>query len=64
MTILPNTTEPLSQGTGFNAGYQQAIEDVIAFLLIQHEASKNRHNYWHVAANTVKDKYLPETRYT
>jgi len=39
---------------GFNAGYKQAIKDAVAMLMIQHEAAKGSHNYWHVAAQLVQ----------
>jgi len=47
---------------GFNVGYKQAVEDVINLLMIQHEATKGSHNYWHVAANLVRAEFLPEEK--
>ena len=45
---------------GFNAGYKQAVKDAVNLLMIQHEAAKGAHNYWHVAANLVKGEFLEE----
>lgn len=45
---------------GFNMGYKQAIKDVAALLMIQHEAANGAHNYWHVAANLVEAEFLKE----
>ena len=39
---------------GFNQGYKQAIKDCVDLLMIQHEAAKGLHNYWHVAANLIQ----------
>ena len=39
---------------GFNQGYKQAIKDCVDLLMIQHEAAKGAHNYWHVAANLIQ----------
>jgi hypothetical protein len=47
---------------GFSTGYKQAMKDVISLLMIQHEAAKERHNYWHVAANLVRTEFLPEEK--
>ena len=40
--------------------YKQAMKDVINLLMIQHEAARGTHNYWHVAANLVKAEFLSE----
>lgn len=42
---------------GFNEGYKQAIRSVVDLLMIQHEAAKGQHNYWHVAANLIQAEY-------
>ena len=42
---------------GFNQGYKQAIKDCVALLMIQQEAAKGQHNYWHVAANLIEAEY-------
>ena len=42
---------------GFNEGYKQAIRGVVDLLMIQHEAAKEQHNYWHVAANLIQAEY-------
>ena len=42
---------------GFNEGYKQAIRGVVDLLMIQHEAAKGQHNYWHVAANLIEAEY-------
>ena len=41
----------------FNHGYKQAIKDCVALLMIQHEAAKEIHNYWHVAAKLIEAEY-------
>lgn len=42
---------------GFNEGYKQAIKDCVDLLMLQHEAAKGSHNYWHVAANLIEAEY-------
>lgn len=42
---------------GFNQGYKQAIKGCVDLLMIQHEAAKGAHNYWHVAANLIEAEY-------
>lgn len=42
---------------GFNQGYKQAIKDCVAFLMLQHEAAKEMHNYWHVASKLIEAEY-------
>jgi hypothetical protein len=39
---------------------KQYMKDVINLLMIQHEAARGTHNYWHVAANLVKAEFLSE----
>ena len=41
--------------------YKQAMKDVINLLMIQHEAAKGTHNYWHVAANLVRAEFLQDS---
>ena len=38
----------------FQTGYKRAVEDAVNLLMVQHEAAKSSHNYWHVAANLIK----------
>jgi hypothetical protein len=52
------------QERGFNMGYKQAVKDAVNLLMIQHEAAKGSHNYWHVAANLIKAEFLPEEKNT
>lgn len=42
---------------GFNQGYKQAIKGCVDLLMVQHEAAKGQHNYWHVAANLIEAEY-------
>jgi hypothetical protein len=49
---------------GFSTGYKQAMKDVVDLLMIQHEAAKGTHNYWHVATNLVKAEFLSEEKNT
>ncbi len=42
---------------GFNQGYKQAIKGCVDLLMVQHEAAKGAHNYWHVAANLIEAEY-------
>ena len=30
---------------------------IVNLLMIQHEAAKGQHNYWHVAANLIEAEY-------
>lgn len=50
-------------------GYKQGWEDgvmaerqrIVNLLMIQHEAAKGSHNYWHVAANLVQADVASDT---
>lgn len=37
------------------------IEQVINLLMIQHEAAKSSHNYWHTAANLIKAEFVHDS---
>ena len=54
------TYKELMDARGFSTGYKRAMKDVVDLLMIQHEAAKGTHNYWHVAANLVKAEFLSE----
>lgn len=49
------------RGLGFNQGYKQAIKDCVVLLMIQHEAAKGSHNYWHVAAQLIQADVASDT---
>jgi hypothetical protein len=34
---------------------------IVNLLLIQHEAAKGAHNYWHVAANLIQAEVASDT---
>jgi len=42
----------------FQTGYKRAVEDAVNLLMVQHEAAKSSHNYWHVAANLIKTELV------
>lgn len=56
---VPMTDEGMklagSRWHSYEAGYKQAIEDAMEMLLDVHESVKERHNYYHVAANMIKE---------
>ena len=58
---VPMTSEGVKNSQerwrGFNQGYKQAIKNCVDLLMIQHEAAKGSHNYWHVAANLIEAEY-------
>ena len=39
---------------------KQAVKDVVAMFMEEHTWVKERHNYWHAAANMVKNEFLKE----
>ena len=39
----------------FEKGYEQAIADADKVLMTNHERVKNSHNFYHVAANMIKE---------
>lgn len=52
-----NTASSQERRRGFNQGYKQAIKGCVDLLMLQHEAAKWQHNYWHVAANLIEAEY-------
>ena len=45
----------------FQTGYKRAVEDAVNLLMVQHEAAKGSHNYWHVAANLIKAELVHDS---
>lgn len=45
----------------FQTGYKRAVEDAVNLLMVQHEAAKSSHNYWHVAANLIKAELVHDS---
>ena len=45
----------------FQTGYKQAVKDAVNLLMVQHEAAKSSHNYWHVAANLIKAELVHDS---
>ena len=39
---------------GFSTGYKRAVKDAVNLLM----SVKSSHNYWHVAANLIKDELV------
>jgi hypothetical protein len=45
----------------FRAGWEAAIKNHVNLLMIQHEAAKDRHNYFKVAANLIQAEVASDT---
>ena len=48
----------------YTDGVMAERKRIVNLLMIQHEAAKGTHNYWHVAANLVKAEVLSEEKNT
>jgi len=51
---------PTNYGT-FNQGVMAERNRIINLLMIQHEAAKDRHNYWKVAAELIQADVASDT---
>ena len=51
---------PTNYGTYTN-GVMAERKRIVNLLMIQHEAAKDRHNYWHVAAQLVQADVASDT---
>ncbi len=38
----------------YEAGRNDEVNRIVNLMMIQHEAAKERHNYWHCAANLIQ----------
>lgn len=51
--------------TQFDGAYAQGVmaerQRIVNLLMIQHEAAKGAHNYWHVAANLIQAEVASDT---
>jgi hypothetical protein len=51
--------------TKFDGVYAQGVmaerQRIVNLLMIQHEAAKGAHNYWHVAANLIQAEVASDT---
>jgi hypothetical protein len=51
--------------TKFDGAYAQGVmaerQRIVNLLMIQHEAAKEAHNYWHVAANLIQAEVASDT---
>ena len=43
------------------AAVQKERDRIVNLLMIQHEAAKEKHNYWHVAANLIQADVASDT---
>lgn len=51
---------PTNYGT-FADGVMAERQRIVNLLMIQHEAAKGSHNYWHVAANLIQAEVESDT---
>jgi uncharacterized membrane protein YgcG len=51
---------PVNIGT-YNQGVMAERQRIVNLLMIQHEAAKDRHNYWKVAANLIQADVVSDT---
>lgn len=51
--------------TQYDGAYAQGVmaerQRIVNLLMIQHEAAKGAHNYWHVAANLIQAEVASDT---
>jgi hypothetical protein len=53
---------PVSVGTYiYDQGVMAERQRIVNLLMMQHEAAKGRHNYWHVAAMLVQADVASDT---
>jgi hypothetical protein len=51
---------PVNLGT-YNQGVMAERQRILNLLMIQHEAAKGAHNYWHVAAQLIQADVASDT---
>ena len=51
---------PTNYGT-YAEGVMAERQRIVNLLMIQHEAAKGAHNYWHVAANLIQAEVASDT---
>jgi uncharacterized membrane protein YgcG len=51
---------PVNIGT-YNQGVMAERQRIVNLLMIQHEAAKDRHNYWKVAAELIQADVASDT---
>jgi hypothetical protein len=62
MNQKPQPNPPISLGAYlFNQGVMAERQRIVNLLLIQHEAAKGSHNYWHVAAHLIQADVASDT---
>ena len=45
----------------YEAGRKDETNRIVNLMMIQHEAAKERHNYWHSAANLIQAEVASDT---
>ncbi len=45
----------------YEAGRKDEVNRIVNLMMIQHEAAKERHNYWHCAANLIQAEVASDT---
>ena len=45
----------------YEAGRKDETNRIVNLMMIQHEAAKERHNYWHCAANLIQAEVASDT---
>ena len=45
----------------YEAGCKDETNRIVNLMMIQHEAAKERHNYWHCAANLIQAEVASDT---
>ena len=56
----PKTNPPLYSG-GYVEGVMAERQRIVNLLMLQHEAAKGAHNYWHVAAQLIQADVASDT---
>jgi len=56
-----HSPNPPLYGGGYVEGVMAERQRIVNLLMIQHEAAKGAHNYWHVAAQLIQADVASDT---
>ena len=51
----------VAMALAYEAGRKDEANRIVNLMMIQHEAAKERHNYWHCAANLIQAEVASDT---
>lgn len=54
-------TLEIAYSFAYEAGRKDETNRIVNLMMIQHEAAKERHNYWHCAANLIQAEVASDT---